>query len=57
MVTEQRSVVEQKLAILINQQSDSNFTAQDEIEQIHEAYSLKLETLRQDYECVVKELA
>jgi hypothetical protein len=57
MVTEQRSVVEQKLAILINQKSDSNFTAQDEIEQIHEAYSLKLETLRQDYECAVKELA
>ncbi len=56
-MSEQRSEAEKKLAILINQKSDSNFTAQDEIEQIHEAYSLKLETLRQDYECVVKELA
>ena len=57
MVTEQRSVAEQKLEIFVSQKSDSNFAAQDEIEQIHEAYSLKLETLRQDYECVVKELA
>jgi hypothetical protein len=57
MVTEQRSVAEQKLEILISQKSDSNFAAQDEIEQINEAYSLKLETLRQNYESVVKELA
>jgi hypothetical protein len=57
MVTEQRSVAEQKLEILISQKSDSNFAAQDGIEQIHEAYSLKLETLRQNYESVVKELA
>jgi hypothetical protein len=57
MVTEQRTVVEQKLTILINQKSDSNFAVQEEIEKIHEAYSAKLETLRYDYECVVKELA
>ena len=57
MVTEQRSVAEQKLEIFVSQKSDSNFAAQDEIEQIHEAYSLKLETLRQNYESVVKELA